>query len=104
MVIAVVGVVVVLVLLVLVVVTRYKVAGPREAFIVTGRRGKKADDHHSRARPAWPCGLLTRTGDNPAAVGARRTSPTGNALLIRVLPHYPTPQGNPSGVENFSFR
>ncbi|MDQ0932648.1 flotillin domain-containing protein [Streptomyces turgidiscabies] len=43
-VIAVVGVVVLLVLLALVVVTRYKVAGPSEAFIVTGRRGKKATD------------------------------------------------------------
>lgn len=43
-VIAVVGVVVLLVLLTLVVVTRYKVAGPSEAFIVTGRRGKKATD------------------------------------------------------------
>ncbi|RMB83965.1 flotillin family protein [Streptomyces shenzhenensis] len=43
-VIAVVGVVVLLVLLGLVVVTRYKVAGPSEAFIVTGRRGKKATD------------------------------------------------------------
>ncbi|MFF0225255.1 flotillin family protein [Streptomyces sp. NPDC004629] len=43
-VIAVIGVVVLLVLLGLVVVTRYKVAGPSEAFIVTGRRGKKATD------------------------------------------------------------
>jgi flotillin len=43
-VVAVVGVVVLLVLLALVVVTRYKVAGPSEAFIVTGRRGKKATD------------------------------------------------------------
>ncbi|GFH37459.1 flotillin family protein [Streptomyces pacificus] len=43
-VIAVVGVVVLLVLLALVVVTRYKVAGPSEAFIITGRRGKKATD------------------------------------------------------------
>ncbi|MEU6610020.1 SPFH domain-containing protein [Streptomyces shenzhenensis] len=43
-VIAVVGAVVLLVLLGLVVVTRYKVAGPSEAFIVTGRRGKKATD------------------------------------------------------------
>lgn len=42
--IAVVGVVVLLVLLGLVVVTRYKVAGPSEAFIVTGRRGKKSTD------------------------------------------------------------
>ncbi|CAM5316698.1 flotillin family protein [Streptomyces abikoensis] len=41
---AVVGVVVLLVLLALVVVTRYKVAGPSEAFIITGRRGKKATD------------------------------------------------------------
>ncbi|GAB3169202.1 flotillin family protein [Streptomyces incanus] len=39
-----VGVVVLLVLLALVVVTRYKVAGPSEAFIVTGRRGKKSTD------------------------------------------------------------
>lgn len=43
-VIAVVGVVVLLVLLGLVVVTRYKVAGPSEAFIITGRRGKKSTD------------------------------------------------------------
>ncbi|WP_406129592.1 flotillin family protein [Streptomyces sp. NBC_00989] len=43
-VIAVIGVVVLLVLLALVVITRYKVAGPSEAFIVTGRRGKKATD------------------------------------------------------------
>ncbi|MFD5494336.1 flotillin family protein [Streptomyces sp. NPDC001812] len=42
--IAVVGVVVLLVLLGLVVVTRYKVAGPSEAFIVTGRRGKQSTD------------------------------------------------------------
>ncbi|MGW3684154.1 flotillin family protein [Streptomyces prasinus] len=42
--IAVVGVVVLLVLLALVVVTRYKVAGPSEAFIVTGRRGKQSTD------------------------------------------------------------
>ncbi|MFM9370809.1 flotillin family protein [Streptomyces sp. Da 82-17] len=41
---AVVGVVVLLVLLGLVLVTRYKVAGPSEAFIVTGRRGKKSTD------------------------------------------------------------
>ncbi|MFC9850732.1 flotillin family protein [Streptomyces prasinus] len=41
---AVVGVVVLLVLLALVVVTRYKVAGPSEAFIVTGRRGKQSTD------------------------------------------------------------
>ncbi|WP_433547097.1 flotillin family protein [Streptomyces sp. CA-294286] len=41
---AVVGVVVLLVLLGLVVVTRYKVAGPSEAFIITGRRGKKSTD------------------------------------------------------------
>jgi flotillin len=43
-VIAVLGVVVLLVLLALVVVSRYKVAGPSEAFIVTGRRGKKSTD------------------------------------------------------------
>ncbi|MGW7414817.1 flotillin family protein [Streptomyces sp. NPDC054863] len=43
-VIAVVGVVVLLVLLALVVVSRYKVAGPSEAFIITGRRGKKSTD------------------------------------------------------------
>ncbi|QIK11431.1 flotillin family protein [Streptomyces sp. ID38640] len=41
---AVVGVVVLLVLLALVVITRYKVAGPNEAFIITGRRGKKSID------------------------------------------------------------
>ncbi|MFD4481332.1 flotillin family protein [Streptomyces sp. NPDC058471] len=41
---AAIGVVVLLVLLALVVVTRYKVAGPSEAFIVTGRRGKKSTD------------------------------------------------------------
>ncbi|WP_033221469.1 SPFH domain-containing protein [Streptomyces virginiae] len=40
----VVGVVVLLVLLALVVVTRYKVAGPSEAFLITGRRGKKSTD------------------------------------------------------------
>ncbi|MFJ2432793.1 flotillin family protein [Streptomyces anulatus] len=43
-VIAVIGIVVLLVLLGLVVVTRYKVAGPSEAFIITGRRGKKSTD------------------------------------------------------------
>ncbi|MEV6649209.1 SPFH domain-containing protein [Streptomyces sp. NPDC051219] len=43
-VIAVAGVVVLLVLLGLVVITRYKVAGPSEAFIITGRRGKKSTD------------------------------------------------------------
>lgn len=42
--IAAIGVVVLLVLLALVVVTRYKVAGPSQAFIVTGRRGKKSTD------------------------------------------------------------
>ncbi|MER7971573.1 SPFH domain-containing protein [Streptomyces sp. NPDC096080] len=42
--IAVVGVVVLLVLIALVVASRYKVAGPSEAFIVTGRRGKKSTD------------------------------------------------------------
>ncbi len=41
---AVLGVVVLLVLLALVVITRYKVAGPSEAFIITGRRGKKSTD------------------------------------------------------------
>lgn len=41
---AVVGVVVLLVLLALVIVTRYKVAGPSEAFIITGRRGKTSTD------------------------------------------------------------
>ncbi|MFI5763688.1 flotillin family protein [Streptomyces sp. NPDC051563] len=41
---AVVGVAVLLVLLALVVVTRYKVAGPSEAFIITGRRGKRSTD------------------------------------------------------------
>lgn len=41
---AVAGVVVLLVLLALVVITRYKVAGPSEAFIITGRRGKKSTD------------------------------------------------------------
>ncbi|GHD02697.1 flotillin [Streptomyces finlayi] len=43
-VIAVIGVVVLLVLIALVVVSRYKVAGPSEAFIITGRRGKKSTD------------------------------------------------------------
>ncbi|MFJ6510162.1 flotillin family protein [Streptomyces sp. NPDC091406] len=43
-VIAVIGIVVLLVLLGLVVITRYKVAGPSEAFIITGRRGKKSTD------------------------------------------------------------
>ncbi|MFF1919900.1 flotillin family protein [Streptomyces sp. NPDC058221] len=42
--IAVIGVVVLVVLLALVVITRYKVAGPSEAFIITGRRGKKSVD------------------------------------------------------------
>ncbi|MFE9564153.1 flotillin family protein [Streptomyces sp. NPDC006487] len=41
---AVVGVFVLLVLLALVVVTRYKVAGPSEAFLITGRRGKSSTD------------------------------------------------------------
>ncbi|MEU1486872.1 SPFH domain-containing protein [Streptomyces sp. NPDC005752] len=43
-VIAVIGIVVLLVLLALAVVTRYKVAGPSQAFIITGRRGKKSTD------------------------------------------------------------
>jgi flotillin len=43
-VISVIGVVALVVLLALVVVTRYKVAGPSEAFIVTGRRGKASTD------------------------------------------------------------
>ncbi|MCX4675945.1 SPFH domain-containing protein [Streptomyces sp. NBC_01433] len=42
--ISVIGIVVLLVLLALAVVTRYKVAGPSEAFIITGRRGKKSTD------------------------------------------------------------
>ncbi|GAA3013129.1 flotillin family protein [Streptomyces fulvorobeus] len=42
--IAVIGIVVLFVLLGLVVITRYKVAGPSEAFIITGRRGKKSTD------------------------------------------------------------
>ncbi|MFI5724179.1 SPFH domain-containing protein [Streptomyces cyaneofuscatus] len=41
---ALIGIVVLLVLLGLVVITRYKVAGPSEAFIITGRRGKKSTD------------------------------------------------------------
>ncbi|MFJ8850391.1 flotillin family protein [Streptomyces sp. NPDC102437] len=43
-VISVIGVVVLLVLIGLAVITRYKVAGPSEAFIITGRRGKKSTD------------------------------------------------------------
>ncbi|WP_046509175.1 SPFH domain-containing protein [Streptomyces odonnellii] len=43
-VIAVLGVVVLAVLLALAVITRYKVAGPSQAFIVTGRRGKRSTD------------------------------------------------------------
>lgn len=43
-VIAIIGVVVLLVLLALAVITRYKVAGPSQAFIITGRRGKKSVD------------------------------------------------------------
>ncbi|AGJ55924.1 hypothetical protein F750_3458 [Streptomyces sp. PAMC 26508] len=42
--IAVIGIVVLLVLLALAVITRYKVAGPSQAFIITGRRGKKSTD------------------------------------------------------------
>ncbi|WP_329038921.1 SPFH domain-containing protein [Streptomyces sp. NBC_00178] len=42
--IAIVGVVVLVVLLALAVITRYKVAGPSQAFIITGRRGKKSTD------------------------------------------------------------
>ncbi|WP_052848212.1 flotillin family protein [Streptomyces avicenniae] len=42
--IAVVGIVVLFVLLGLVVVSRYKVAGPSDAFIITGRRGKVSTD------------------------------------------------------------
>ncbi|ANZ14293.1 band 7 protein [Streptomyces noursei ATCC 11455] len=41
---AVIGAVVLVVLLALVVITRYKVAGPNEAFIITGRRGKTSTD------------------------------------------------------------
>ncbi|CAM5499872.1 SPFH domain-containing protein [Streptomyces atroolivaceus] len=43
-VIAIVGIVVLVVLLALAVITRYKVAGPSQAFIITGRRGKKSTD------------------------------------------------------------
>ncbi|MCX5398440.1 flotillin family protein [Streptomyces sp. NBC_00102] len=43
-VISVIGIVALFVLLGLAVVTRYKVAGPSEAFIITGRRGKKHTD------------------------------------------------------------
>ncbi|NYI04936.1 flotillin family protein [Allostreptomyces psammosilenae] len=39
-----VGIVVLIALVVLVVISRYKVAGPNEAFIITGRRGKEAVD------------------------------------------------------------
>lgn len=42
--IAIVGTVVLIVLLALAVITRYKVAGPSQAFIITGRRGKKSVD------------------------------------------------------------
>ncbi|MER5552032.1 SPFH domain-containing protein [Streptomyces sp. NPDC002793] len=42
--IAIIGVVVLVVLLALAVITRYKVAGPSQAFIITGRRGKKSTD------------------------------------------------------------
>ena len=35
------GIIAIVVLLALVIVTRYKVAGPNEAYIVTGRRGKE---------------------------------------------------------------
>ncbi|MEU8708256.1 SPFH domain-containing protein [Streptomyces sp. NPDC048565] len=42
--IAIVGIVVLVVLLALAVITRYKVAGPSQAFIITGRRGKKSTD------------------------------------------------------------
>ncbi|MGC4947387.1 flotillin family protein [Streptomyces sp. DT224] len=42
--IAIAGVVVLLFLLALAVITRYKVAGPSQAFIITGRRGKKSVD------------------------------------------------------------
>ncbi|MER7762369.1 SPFH domain-containing protein [Streptomyces sp. NPDC097619] len=41
---AITGILVLLVLLALVIVTRYKVAGPSEAFIITGRRGRRATD------------------------------------------------------------
>ncbi|MFE7750065.1 flotillin family protein [Streptomyces sp. NPDC057428] len=43
-VIAVIGIVALVVLLALAVITRYKVAGPSQAFIITGRRGKKSTD------------------------------------------------------------
>ncbi|MFF4245916.1 flotillin family protein [Streptomyces sp. NPDC001822] len=43
-VIAIIGIVVLVVLLALAVITRYKVAGPSQAFIITGRRGKKSTD------------------------------------------------------------
>uniref|UniRef100_A0AAU3GYL9 SPFH domain-containing protein n=1 Tax=Streptomyces sp. NBC_01401 TaxID=2903854 RepID=A0AAU3GYL9_9ACTN len=43
-VIAIIGIVVLIVLLALAVITRYKVAGPSQAFIITGRRGKKSTD------------------------------------------------------------
>ncbi|MFJ8882392.1 flotillin family protein [Streptomyces sp. NPDC102402] len=42
--IAIIGTVVLIVLLALAVITRYKVAGPSHAFIITGRRGKKSVD------------------------------------------------------------
>ncbi len=46
--IAVVGTVVLVVLVLLLVVSRYKVAGPNEAFIITGRRGKTVRDAEGR--------------------------------------------------------
>ena len=56
--ISIVGFVVLLVLVVLLVTSRYKVAGPNQAFIVTGRKGKharksaKVARHHGRCRHA----------------------------------------------------
>jgi flotillin len=50
LVIGLIGLAVLLVLLVLLVVSRYKVAGPNEAFIITGRKGKEFQDAAGRTR------------------------------------------------------
>ena len=46
---AVVGLIVLVILLAILIVTRYRVAGPNEAYIVTGKKGKEIRDAQTGA-------------------------------------------------------
>ncbi|GAA3043748.1 hypothetical protein GCM10017562_75450 [Streptomyces roseofulvus] len=91
---AVVGIVVLLVLLGLVVITRYKVAGPSEAFIITGRRGKQTTDPTTGR-------VFTDNSGQKVVVGGGwggRTGATGRCRHLRRLTRQatvPCPTGTP---------